>query len=204
VVSDLISLLDALGLDVVSVLGFSYGGLLAQRLVVRAPSRFQKLIIASSSIYPVPDDAYDAWPDRTDLEAARRAAWHNASLTGPAKVRAAAIAGARADVWQQDRLPAYLDRLNEVHFGADWMVPWRAGTLPDAGLEHTDRALAEIGIPTLFLHGAHDTTVPASLARTAARQLDNAQAVVIEGAGHMAHVDEPDQWIAALETFLTR
>jgi pimeloyl-ACP methyl ester carboxylesterase len=41
VVSDLLSLLDAFGLDVLSVLGFSYGGLLAQRLVVRAPGRFR-------------------------------------------------------------------------------------------------------------------------------------------------------------------
>jgi pimeloyl-ACP methyl ester carboxylesterase len=203
VVSDLLSLLDAFGMDAVSVLGFSYGGLLAQRLVVRAPDRFRKLIIASSSIYPVPDNAYDAWPDRSGLEAPRRAAWAQPELTGPAKVRAAAIAGARADVWQRDRRPAYLDRLNEVHFGADWMASWQAGILPDAGLEHAEQALAETRIPTLLLHGTHDTTVPALLARRAARHLDNAQAVVIDGAGHMTHVDEPDRWIAALETFLT-
>jgi pimeloyl-ACP methyl ester carboxylesterase len=35
-------------------------------------------------------------------------------------------------------------------------------------------------------------------------QIDHAQVAVIAGAGHMAHVDEPDQWIAALERFLTQ
>jgi len=204
VISDLLSLLDALSLDAVSVLGFSYGGLLAQRLVARAPSRFCKLIIASSSVYPVPDNAYDQWPDRGERETARRAAWADAELDGPAKVRAAAIAGARSDVWRQDRLAGYLDRLHEVRFGAEWMRPWRSGILPDAGLVEADHVLAEIGIPILFLHGSHDTTNPASLATRAAGQIENARVAVIDNAGHMTHVDEPDQWIATLESFLAQ
>jgi pimeloyl-ACP methyl ester carboxylesterase len=202
VVSDLLSLLDALGLDTVSVLGFSYGGLLAQRLVARAPGRFRKLIIASSSIYPVPGDAYDYWPDRSDREAARLCAWASDQMDGPAQVRAAAIAGAQSDVWKQDRLDVYLDRLSEVRFGAEWLRPWRAGILPNAGLENAEHVLAEIGIPILFLHGSHDTTAPVSLATRAAGQIDSAQLVIIDGAGHMTHVDEPGQWIAALESFL--
>ena len=36
------------------VLGFSYGGLIAQLLALTAPGRIRRLIIASSSILPVP------------------------------------------------------------------------------------------------------------------------------------------------------
>jgi pimeloyl-ACP methyl ester carboxylesterase len=204
VVSDLLSLIDALSLDTVSVLGFSYGGLLVQRLVARAPGRFHKLIIASSSIYPVPDDAYAHWPDRDEREAARLAAWADNELDGPAKVRAAAIAGARSDVWRHDRLAGYLDQLNRVRFGAEWLRPWRAGILPAAGLERAEHVLAEIGIPILFLHGSHDTTIPVSLAARAAGQIEGARVAVIDGAGHMTHVDEPDQWMAAVEGFLAQ
>ncbi len=93
-------------------------------------------------------------------------------------MRAAAIAGAPADVWRADRLPAYLDRLSQVHFGAEWMRPRRAGILPDAGVAQAQNALTEIGIPTLFLHGAQDMTFPASLAVTAADQIAGAHAVV--------------------------
>lgn len=203
-VSDLLAMLDLLSLDVVSVLGFSYGGLLAQRLVARAPGRFRELIIASSSIYPVTDAVYDYWPDRSKREAARLAAWADDQLDGPAKVRAAAIAGAQSDVWRKDRLAGYLDRLDAVHFSAEWMRPWRAGILPYAGLEQAEHVLAGIGIPILLLHGSHDTTVPVSLATRGARQIPNARVAVIDGAGHMTHVDEPDQWIAALESFLTQ
>lgn len=204
VVSDLLSLIDALSLDTVSVLGFSYGGLLVQRLVARAPDRFRRLIIASSSIYPVPDDAYDHWPERDEREAARLAAWADNELDGPAKVRAAAIAGARSDVWRQDRLAGYLDRLSRVRFGAEWMRPWRAGILPAAGLERAEHVLAEIGMPILFLHGSHDTTAPVCLAARAAGQIAGARVAVIDGAGHMTHVDEPGQWMAAIEGFLAQ
>jgi pimeloyl-ACP methyl ester carboxylesterase len=199
---DLLALLDALGLDTVSMLGFSYGGLLAQRLVARAPGRVRKLIIASSALYPVPGDASDPWPERARREAPRIAAWADPRLDGPAKVRAAAVAGAQSDVWHDDRRVAYLDRLNRVHFTAEWMRPWQAGILPDANLESAEQVLAEIDLPILLLHGSHDTTVPAALAARAAARLGNAQAVIIEGAGHMTHVDQPDQWMTALEDFL--
>jgi pimeloyl-ACP methyl ester carboxylesterase len=171
--------------------------------VVRAPARFRKLIIASSGIYPVPDDAYDQWPERARKEAPRMTAWADPGLDGPVKVRAAAIAGAQSDVWRDDRRAAYLDRLSDVHFTAEWMRQWQAGILPAADLDHAEQSLAEIGLPILLLHGLYDTTAPASLVTRAADRLDNARTVIIEGAGHMTHVDEPDQWIAAIESFLT-
>jgi pimeloyl-ACP methyl ester carboxylesterase len=46
-------------------------------------------------------------------------------------------------------------------------------------------------------------TAPASLATAAAHQIRNARASIIEDAGHMTHIDQPGQWIHALEDFLT-
>ncbi|SEG91958.1 alpha/beta hydrolase fold [Nonomuraea solani] len=48
---DLVALLDALKIGEVDVLGFSYGGLIAQRLALARPVR--RLAIASSSVLPV-------------------------------------------------------------------------------------------------------------------------------------------------------
>jgi pimeloyl-ACP methyl ester carboxylesterase len=62
----MLALLDALGEQQVDVLGFSYGGLIAQRLVVAAPERFRSLIVASSSVVPVPPGAFDDRPERGD------------------------------------------------------------------------------------------------------------------------------------------
>ncbi len=202
-VADFEALMRVLNVEMVDLLGFSYGGLLAQRLALRAPRLVRKLIIASSSIYPVPADAYADWPERLIREAARRAAWADTTLHGTELVRAAAIAGASADVWREDKLPGYLHRLEDVCFGAEWMGPWRAGILPDARPPAAEAGLAKLGIPVLLLHGAQDTTFPAQLAAKAANRVPGPRAVIIERAGHMAHVDDADRWIEAVEDFLT-
>ncbi|MGY5050405.1 alpha/beta fold hydrolase [Streptomyces sp. 900105755] len=63
---DLIYLLDALEIEQADILGFSYGGLIAQRLVLAAPKRVRRLVVASSSVLPVPPDAFDGWHERTE------------------------------------------------------------------------------------------------------------------------------------------
>jgi pimeloyl-ACP methyl ester carboxylesterase len=43
---------------------------------------------------------------------------------------------------------------------------------------------------------------PVDLVHTADAAAPAAQAVVLENAGHMAHVDEPELWLAAVRDFL--
>ncbi len=62
-VQDLVVLIDQLGRRPIHVLGFSYGGLLAQRLLVSAPEKVRRAVIASSSILPVPADAFAGWTE---------------------------------------------------------------------------------------------------------------------------------------------
>jgi pimeloyl-ACP methyl ester carboxylesterase len=187
--SDLVALLDRLELSSVDVLGFSYGGLVAQRLTIAAPAIVRRLIVASSSVLRVPER-------RTTDSARPDEEWT------PEMTRALAMHTAADDVWSADRLPQYLERLQAVRFSADWSRPWRAGTLPSARLEKSAEQLAALAKPVLLLQGLHDRTFPAGLvARTLAR-VPCAQAVVIEGAGHMAHVDQPEQWLHAVEKFL--
>jgi pimeloyl-ACP methyl ester carboxylesterase len=204
VVADLVALLDVLGLGAISVLGFSYGGLLAQRLARARPDRISRLVIASSSIYPVPADAYAGWAERDTRIAPVADVWSNPALSGAELVRAAALAQAPADVWRADRLDGYLDRLAQVRFGGEWVRPWRAGTLPSALPADSERDLAGLGIPVLLLHGAQDMTFPGRLAARAAARLPAARAVILEDAGHMAHVDQPGRWLDALAAFLQR
>jgi pimeloyl-ACP methyl ester carboxylesterase len=57
-------------------------------------------------------------------------------------------------------------------------------------------------VPILLLHGRQDLCFPAALAEQAAAAIPAAQAVILEDAGHMAHIDQPQQWITAVATFL--
>jgi pimeloyl-ACP methyl ester carboxylesterase len=203
-VADLIALLDALELAQADVLGFSYGGMLAQRLTLAVPHRIRRLIIASSSIRPVPEDAYADWPEAAELQAAGHALWADDPQPSPALVRADALAGIAANVWRPEARAGYRDRLETVRFTAEWARPWLAGTLPPARPEDAELRLAALDLPILLLHGRQDLTFPARLAGQSAAAIPGARAVILDEAGHMAHVDQPDAWLDAVAEFLDR
>lgn len=199
-VDDLVALLDALRLGSVDVLGFSTGGLLAQRLALLIPQRVRRLIVASSSVEPVPEDAFARWEERDRRRAGAFQA--DAGLDGPERTRAWAVASAESDVWRADLMPDYLRRLDRVRFSGDWSEPWLAGRLGSARPDDGRRRLAATGIPILLLQGRQDMTFPAGLADVTAAALPAARVRVLDEAGHMAHVDQPGRWLAAVEDFL--
>jgi len=203
VVADLLALLDVTSTGTVDVLGFSTGGLIAQRLTLAAPHRVRRLVIASSSVPPVPPDAFDGWAERDQRHAAGVALSPGPTgLSGPALTRAWALNSAQANLWRAEALPDYLRRLDAVRFSADWAGPWQAGTLPSARPADPLRRLSVLGIPVLLLHGREDMTFPAQLAHDAATHIPSARAVVLDEAGHMAHIDQPHRWLTALAEFL--
>ena len=201
-VADLIALLDAVNVERCALLGFSYGGLLAQQLAVKRPDRVERLIIASRSVLTHDQDAAARLGVGTRSRAEQQI-WSDPGLTDEERVRAAAIAAADLDVCGAGARADYLDRLNEIRFTANWARPWRAGVLPPAGLKESITALSATRIPTLLLHGGSDQRFPVSHALEAADRLPDARAVVIDHAAHMAHIDHPEVWLDAIQTFLS-
>lgn len=195
---DLAALINTLGAEHVDVLGFSYGGLLAQRLALSVPERIRRLIIASSSVLPVPPDAFDGWQERTRRRAAESDVWADPALSGPELTRRAALAGAPANLWRTDALPGYLEILDAVRFSAEWMRPWQAGTLPSPRCEDAAQRLAALDLPVLLLHGRQDMIFPVALVEETLKLIPSARGAVIENAGHMAHIDQPHDWLAAV------
>ncbi len=200
---DLAVMLEVLGIAQVDVLGFSYGGLIAQRLALAFPERVRRLVVASSSVLPVPANAFEGWHERTERRAAEATVWSDPALSGAELTRAAAMASAPANVWQREMLPDYLDRLAAVRFSGEWMRPWRAGILPSPRPDDAAQRLTVLGLPLLLLQGRQDMIFPATLAEEAAKLIPSARAVIIEEAGHMAHIDQPRAWLNALTDFLT-
>ncbi|MER5641101.1 alpha/beta hydrolase [Kitasatospora sp. NPDC002227] len=201
-VGDLTALLDAFEVRQADILGFSYGGALAQHLALTAPERVRRLIIASSSVLPVPPDAFNGWHERDVRLAAGSTVWSDRTLSGPELVRAAAVAEAPANLWRPEVLPDYQRRLDSINFTAEWLRPWQAGILPGARPDAAAERLTRLGIPLLLLHGRQDMTFPAGLAEDAERLIPSARAVVLDDAGHMAHIDQPGTWLSAIADFL--
>lgn len=201
--ADLLALLDALGVERADVLGFSYGGLLAQRFTLTAPQRVRRLIIASSSIPPVPDDAYDHWPEVAQLQAEGNAAWTDlAANPSPEATRAHAFAAIPGGVWKPESREILHRRLETVRFSAEWARALLAGPVPSGRPDNSLTRLAALEIPILLLHGQQDMTFPAVLAERTAAEMPNARAVVLDQAGHMTHIDQPEAWLQAIRDFL--
>ncbi|GAA4201900.1 proline iminopeptidase-family hydrolase [Actinocatenispora rupis] len=202
VVADLLALLDARQVKTVDVVGFSTGGKIAQRVALAAPERVRRLVVASSNVVPVPPDAFDGWQERDRRHEAGARLANAEGVAGVELTRAWAWSSAPANVWRPDKLDEYLHRLEGVAFSGEWMRPYQAGLLSTVLPDDAVDRLAALGIPILLLHGRQDMTFPAALAEQAAKHIPSARAVVLEQAGHMAHIDQPDQWIAAVREFL--
>jgi len=203
VVRDLVRVLDAFGVERADVLGHSYGGMLAQRFAISHPERVRSLIVSGSSVLPVPPDAFAGWAERDAVLARQEDPWRRQDLSPEECVRAEAFAAAPANIWRAGAMPGYLRRLEEVRFGAEWVRPFLAGTLASPRLPDAAGRIAALGIPVLLLHGRQDMTFPVGLVEPTLELIPRARAVVLEEAGHMLHVDDPDGYLAALREWLT-
>jgi len=73
----------------------------------------------------------------------------------------------------------------------------------EASVAH-DRAspLEEIRVPTLVITGSEDQVYPPAMARDIARRIPGAKLVEIEGAGHMANLEQPERFNQAILEFI--
>jgi 3-oxoadipate enol-lactonase len=63
-------------------------------------------------------------------------------------------------------------------------------------------ALGRIGVPTLVLSGSRDNNAPAAMMAKMATYIPSATYVELEGVGHLANLENPGAFNAALEEFL--
>jgi 3-oxoadipate enol-lactonase len=85
------------------------------------------------------------------------------------------------------------------------------GSVPEASYRATMRALMgfdlrhalkEISVPTLLLSGSRDNNAPAPMMAKMATYVPGAIYVELEGVGHLANLERPDEFNAVLWDFL--
>lgn len=175
---DVVDLLNHLGQAGAHVMGFSMGGMIAQRLAIEHAERIYSLASVMSS------------PGGADLPAPEEAAV--AALLGlVAEDESKAPAARVADAWEAFGGPHFPS--NEMGIGhcAAQAVQraWRpAGTARQlaAILADGDRraALGAVRTPTLVLHGEADPLVSVAAGRATAAAIPNAEFVGFEKLGH--------------------
>lgn len=178
---DATALLDFLGQSGAHMVGFSMGGMIAQRLALDSPDRvFSLTSIASSTSDP-------------DLPGAEREAF-DAFISTPPEPRDAAIAHL-ANGWRAiggryyDSRRVGLARLAEAAYDRGYTASGAARQLlAILGAEPRGEALKTLEVPALVIHGSADPLVPAAAGERTADSLTNSRLAVFE---HMGH-DLPD------------
>jgi 3-oxoadipate enol-lactonase len=176
---DVIALLDKLGIASASFCGLSLGGAIGQWLAVNEPSRLDRLVLACTT-------ARFGEPAQW-LERARR-------------VRAEgleAIADSVLARWFTPELPR-----RDVAACREMLL-----ATPAEGYAATCDALSrwdfrdrvgEIKAPTLVIVGAEDPVTATADIDLLAEGIPNARLVVLEGAAHLANVERPEAFAAAV------
>ena len=186
---DVAGLLDHLGIEQAVVGGLSMGGYITFEFLRRHPGRVRALILADTR----PDPDSDEVKARRDAQIRQVAAKGGESLVEP--MMAALLAGGA-----QGASPASeaLRRVMEGQDDRSWIGGLEAmKARPDSTAE-----LAAIEVPALVLVGEHDAIAPPDVARAMSERIPTSRLVVIEGAGHVANLEAPEAFTAALATFL--
>lgn len=205
---DVAALVTRLGARRADVLGFSYGGGIAMRVVEQHPERVRSVILASTAAYRDYQDELEASPDyRSRMPLCTQVAWDDPVLAGPdapdgALSRAMAFGSAPLNIWHLDRIDEWHRVLGGVRFSSDWNEPHAAGLLRPSAPDDAPRVLREWNGPVLILHGTREMAFPVSVARRLHAEVPASTLAEIPDAAHMAHFDNPAAWLGAIRTFL--
>ncbi len=186
---DAVAVLDAHEVDRADLCGLSLGGLVALRVAIDRPERVRRLVLACSAPRI---GTRDGWEQRatTVLEGG-----------GTAAVSAAVLERFFSRRFAQ-RMPeivaaveSELLRVSPVGYAGCCLA------LAEADLDH---ALASITAPTLVIAGSEDIATPPDVVRRLHEGIAGSEWLEIDGAGHLANIEEPERFSLEVERFLSR
>ncbi len=189
-VADIEAIREQLGLPKLTLVGYSWGALLALLYAIEHRDRVGKLALVSPAPAAARERAESAARLKAMSERPSVAALRATLDTTDRRNRfALAVAGYFAKPELAVGLTPFV-----VKQSAEAAV-WQS--LGDYDLRPSLRGL---GVPALVVHGAEDP-IPLATARATANALD-APLVAIDNCGHVPYVEAPEQLIPALRTFL--
>jgi pimeloyl-ACP methyl ester carboxylesterase len=177
-----LDLFDTLKLDRINLVGNSLGGFIAAEIAVRSTQRLASLTLCGSAGLFIEGD--------TQLD--------TFLVSDEARLRAFFYDPKRADAM----IARVLDpKLEETALKNQAMVAklvWQ----PRSHDPHLAKWLHRIDVPALLVWGDHDRLFPLQHAHAFAKAIPGAKLVVIPKCGHVPQIEKPEEFVAALESFL--
>jgi pimeloyl-ACP methyl ester carboxylesterase len=180
-------LLDVLALQGFSLIGHSFGAMIAAEIAAHFPGRAERLVLLApfgmwNDKYPVADIFAMPYTQIDDI------LWHDQAARERFARKIVTEADAKVVAAQTVKLAQSLTAVTKFV----WPIP-------DRGLR---RRLPRIGCPTLVLFGAEDKVVSPRYAGDFKAGLRDARTAVVAGAGHMLPYEQPEQVEHLIEDFV--
>lgn len=183
---DVHGLLADLSFAPCAVVGFAFGGMVAQALAVKFPEDLRALVIASCTSAQTPESA--------KIVAARGA---DAKRDGIGSILDVTVQRwLNADFIARGGDAATRARLLSTDIDG-WADAWSAIAKID-----TAPRLSEIRVPTLCLVGEHDKSTPPPIVRQIADAIPGARFTVMPGGPHMLFIEQPEETASVVGGFL--
>ncbi len=193
-----LALMDKLGVPQAILVGNSAGGTIAMLTTLSAPERVQALILVSPVVYEgggapswvrllsgLPQvRRLGPWLVRflvARLEGSLPSAWHDPSKITP-------------EVWAGYQKPLQVENWDRAFW--EFTLAGRPQDL--------EKQLDRITLPTLVITGDDDRWVPTAQSVRLSKELPNAQLAVIPDCGHVSHEECPEEFMAAVASFLAK
>lgn len=191
-----LALMDALDVPQAMLVGNSAGGTIAMLTALRAPQRVPALILVSPAVYG--GGGAPSWVRLLSglpqvrrigpllvrflvarLEASLPSAWHD-----PGKIT--------SEVWAGYKKPLQVENWDRAFW--EFTLAGRSQDL--------EQQLDRITTPTLVVTGDDDRWVPTAQSIRLSGELLNAELAVIPNCGHVSHEECPQEFMAAVTSFL--
>ena len=180
----LVAAMDSLGIDRAHVCGLSLGGVIAIAMHEAAPDRCASLILA---------DSFAVHPDGPAIYERAVQGSRTSGLRAVAEQRAPMLLAPGTGEAIRDEVIATMAAIDPQAYEVGARAVWLA--------DQRDRA-SRIAAPALVLVGDLDPVTPPALSQDLADLVPGARLQVIAGASHLANLDKPAEFNAAIEAFI--
>jgi pimeloyl-ACP methyl ester carboxylesterase len=180
--------LEGLGLEHATLVGHSFGGMVACELAAAYPRRARRLALI---------DPIGLWRDADRVT--------NWMMLDPARLRDAIFHNPGGDA---ARRMFGIAEEPEAAAAARVRLMWAMGAtgkfiwpIPDKGLK---KRIHRVAAPTLIIWGKEDRLVPPVYADEFSRRIRGARVQTVDGAGHAPHLEQPEKVARMVADFLSR
>lgn len=189
-VAQVATLLDALDIDSLSIVGNSFGGAVALAFAVKYPQRVQRLVLMGTTgiSFPLTDGLDKVWGYQPSLEGMKellRVFAFDHSIITSDLVAMRYAASIRDDV--------------QTRFAQLFPQPRQRGI--DL-LAQDETVLRKLQQPTLLVHGREDRVIPLAVSQRMAELIPNADLHVFAKAGHWVQIERQQAFLKLVSDFL--